>query len=78
MGRPVGTKLNGRIRFLSDSEIKMLVRTARRKRKYELIVSMALYFGLRSKEIVSLKLTDIDHDNRIITIHPVKGGIHRN
>jgi integrase len=77
-GRPRGTRLNGRTRYLTDEELRLLMRTAKKKsRKYDLLISLALFFGLRSRELAELKLADFDFKTRQAKIHSLKGGLTR-
>jgi integrase len=77
-GRPRGTGLNGRTRYLTDQELQTLMKIAKRKgRKYDLILSLALFFGLRSREVAELKIADFDFKTHQVKIRGLKGGLTR-
>src|SRR4030042_3947377 len=76
-GRPVGTKLNGRTRFLSDSELSAFFKIAKKSKRDDLLFSLILFFGLRSREAAELKINNFDFQNLTITIKGLKGGLER-
>ena len=57
---------------LSPEEVGRLL-TAATNIKHKAILSLAYATGLRSSEVVSLKLTDIDRDRRVIRVEQGKG-----
>jgi integrase len=60
----------GRLRYLKDKEISRLLKACTRHIKS--IVIMALNTGMRKSEILNLKWSDIDIDNKVITIRMTK------
>jgi integrase len=76
-GRPVGTALNGRTRFLSDAELTAFFKVASRSKRDSFLFNAILFFGLRSREPAELKLSNFDFENLIITIRAVKNGLTR-
>lgn len=76
-GRPKGTKLNGRTRYLSDAELTAFFKVASRSKRDSFLFNAILFFGLRSREAAELKLSDFDLENLTITVRAVKGGLTR-
>jgi len=76
-GRPVGTGLNGRTRFLSDSELQAFFKCARKSKRDDLLFNLVLFFGLRSREAAELKIDNFDFQNLSVTIRGLKHGLER-
>ena len=76
-GRPKGSRLNGRTRYLADSELTSFFKVANRSRRDSFLFNAILFFGLRSREAAELKLSDFDLENLTVTIRAVKGGLTR-
>jgi len=78
MGRPIGTGKDGVIRFLSEDEIKTFRAASKKKgKKWDLLFSLTLYFGLRVHEISNLTLSNFDFTSRQVTIKGGKRGLQR-
>jgi integrase len=75
-GRPPGTGLGGRTRYLSDDELRRYFAAIKSKRD-RVLFSLILYFGLRAKEAAELQLTDFDYANLQVKVRGVKGGLTR-
>ncbi|MEM4487676.1 MAG: site-specific integrase [Desulfurococcaceae archaeon] len=69
-------KLQAKIEALSDDEIKALLAAAR-KPLDKLIVSLLITTGLRSRELLELKVEDIDFAKRVIKVRSAKYGKER-
>jgi len=76
-GRPKGTKLNGRTRYLTESELSAFFKVASRSKRDSLLFNIVLFFGLRSREAAELKLSDFDLENLTVTIRAVKDRLTR-
>ncbi|AWR97686.1 tyrosine-type recombinase/integrase [Acidianus sulfidivorans JP7] len=61
---------------LSESEIQAILSSATRLRD-KLIIKLFLDTGLRSKELLSLRIKDIDLEKRIIRVRETKNGEER-
>jgi len=75
--RPRGTKLNGRTRYLTESELTAFFKVAGRSKRDSFLFNAILFFGLRSREAAELKLSDFDFENLAVTIKAVKNGLTR-
>jgi integrase len=75
-GRPPGTGLGGRTRYLTDDELSGFFGAIKGKRD-RVLFSLVLYFGLRAKEAAELKLDDFDYPNLQVRIRGCKGGLTR-
>lgn len=64
------------IRALNEDDIKRLLEVTRRLRD-KLILRLFLDTGLRSKELLSLRVEDIDLKNRMIRVRETKNGEER-
>ncbi|MCY0874529.1 tyrosine-type recombinase/integrase [Acidianus infernus] len=64
------------IRALNEDDIKRLLEATRRLRD-KLILRLFLDTGLRSKELLSLRVEDIDLKNRMIRVRETKNGEER-
>jgi len=73
-GRPLGTKKGGAIRPLTEDELVRFFKATHANKKWRLMFNLALHFGLRSKELATLRLEDVDRENLQITIRSCKGG----
>ncbi len=61
---------------LSEDDLKKLIEATRRLRD-KLIIKLFLDTGLRSKELLSLRVEDIDLKNRMIRVRETKNGEER-
>jgi integrase len=80
LGRPPGTKLHGRRRYMTDEELEHFMKAARRSgKKYDLLFSLVYYYAMRVGEVVALRLDDFHPQERPeqITIRAEKGGRYR-
>ena len=68
-----------RIRFITDTEEKELLRLLNKLAYFEQAqaVKILLYTGMRSKELRALQIRDIDLTNNIITLYETKNGHNR-
>jgi integrase len=64
---------NGRVRYLSEDEIKRLYECCKNKR-LKLFITIALNTGMRKSEILGLKWSDVDLDNGFIHLEDSKSG----
>jgi integrase len=69
----------GRVRFLSDDERDRLLKVCKETEHTHLysIVVLALSTGMRSSEIMNLKLPDVDLKRGMVTLHDTKNGERR-
>lgn len=78
LGRPPGTKLNGRRRYMAEQELERFMATARKSgKKYDLLFSLVYYYAMRVAEVVTLRLDDLNLPSHQITIRAAKGGRYR-
>ena len=74
-GRPDGTTLNGRRRYMTAEELEQFMKVAKRVgKKYDLLFSLVYYFAMRVAEVVSLRLEDFNEAGHQITIRAKKDG----
>jgi len=77
-GRPRGTALNGRVRYLSDQELKAFLKAAGRAgRKWDAFWSLTYFFAMRAGETAALKVSDLDLASHQLTVRAEKGGTSR-
>jgi integrase len=77
-GRPRGTSLNGRVRYLSDQELKAFLKAASRSgKKWDLFWALTYSFAMRCGETAALGLADFNKGSRQISIRAEKGGATR-
>jgi len=78
MGRPVGTSLNGRKRYLTEAELGAF-KKAREKsgRMWNVFFSLLWHFAMRVGETCRLRWDDIDFTAHQIKIVPEKNGVTR-
>lgn len=77
-GRPVGTTMGGRTRFLTPDQLDALFLAARRiNARTEFALRLAAYLGLRCKELVGLRLEDFSPAAKELLVRGVKDGTHR-
>jgi len=62
---------------LTEQELKRFYKGIATLPKHDLMFTLALYYGLRVGEIAAIKLSDIEEQNRAITIQGIKGGRQR-
>lgn len=79
LGRPPGTGLHGRRRYMTEQELEAFMAQARRSGpKYSLLYSLTYFYAMRVAEVVSLLLTDLPPTKtHQVTIRAVKGGRER-
>lgn len=63
---------NTRTRFLSNSEVNLLLDTVKNKPLLDIFVRFALSTGARMSALLSIQKKDIDYLNRIITLNDYK------
>jgi len=74
-GRPEGTKLNGRRRYMTQEELERFMKAAKKaSRKYDLLFSLTYYYAMRVAEVVSLRLDDLNGPSHQVTIRAAKDG----
>jgi integrase/recombinase XerD len=69
--------MNGRIRYLTDSELELFFKEARQSRRDDALFTLVYVLGLRACELVSMKLSDINFEDLTIKVKGRKGGIMR-
>jgi integrase/recombinase XerD len=74
-GRPPGTKLNGRRRYMTEAELDRFMAQARKAgKKYALLFALVYYYAMRVEEAVTLLLSDFNLPSHQITIRGKKAG----
>ena len=74
-GRPEGTKINGRRRYLTQEELERFMKAAKKaSRKYDLLFSLTYYYAMRVAEVVSLRLDDLNGQSHQVTVRAAKDG----
>jgi integrase len=74
-GRPRGTELHDRRRYMTQDELERFMKAARRAgKKYDLLFSCVYYYAMRVAEVVTLKLDDFNLPSHQITIRAKKDG----
>ena len=74
-GRPEGTKLNGRRRYMTQEELERFMKAAKKaSRKYDLLFSLTYYYAMRVAEVVSFRLDDLNGPSHQVTIRAAKDG----
>jgi len=77
-GRPSGTALNGRVRYLTDQELQTFLKAAQKiGRKWDAFWSLTYFFAMRAGETASLKVADLDLASHQVTVRAEKGGTSR-
>ncbi len=59
--------------YLSEKEASRLIEASKDDMKTHLIVSLLAHTGMRVGELCSLKISDVDLDENVVTIHSGKG-----
>ena len=78
LGRPPGTKLFGRRRYMTEDELERFMKAARKAgKKYDLLFSLVYYYAMRVAEVVGLTLEDLNLPSHQVTIRAAKGGRYR-
>jgi len=77
-GRPHGTKKNN-WKHLNERQLQEFLKAVRKGKtlRDDVMMSLTLYLGLRAKELVNIKLRDIEAESREVTIRGVKSGRKR-
>jgi len=74
-GRPRGTELHDRRRYMTQDELERFMKAARRAgKKYDLLFSLVYYYAMRVAEVVTLRLDDFNLPSHQITIRAKKDG----
>jgi integrase/recombinase XerD len=73
---PGGKRITPRIEALNEEDLKRLV-SAAKKPQDRLILLLLASTGLRSRELLELKVEDIDFNNRVIRVKSAKYGKER-
>jgi integrase len=77
-GRPKGTSLNGRVRYLTDQELKSFLKAAEKAgKKWDLFWGHAYSFAMRCGETAAFKVSDFNQESRQVSIRADKGGATR-
>lgn len=74
-GRPVGTTKGRDPLAFSEEELKKFLDTAKRDKKTYVLFSLCYYLGLRVKELVEIKLSDISLEGVFVGI-TIQGAKH--
>jgi len=79
-GRPKGTDKKNGWKHLSEKQLEDFFKAIRKERilRDDVILSLALYLGLRVQEIVNIQVDEIEPETKTITIQGVKSGRRRN
>jgi len=74
-GRPKGTELHDRRRYMTQDELERFMKAARQVgKKYDLLFSLVYYYAMRVAEVVGLRLGDFNLPSHQITIRAKKDG----
>lgn len=77
-GRPKGSGLHGRVRYLAPDELERFLKTAAKEgRRWELVFSLTYYLALRVSECAAIRLDDFSNPPRFVTIQGAKHGLKR-
>ena len=77
-GRPPGTGYGGQIRVLTKDELERFLHQCQRQgRRTDAVFTLAWFFAMRVGEVAALRLSDLNHPSRQLTIRAEKNGLTR-